>query len=673
MFRSLGVYGRFLGMVLPMSMLVFVLSITLFEWFNFSSARKSLSDKLNNATQIYSLLLAEPIANNETDKIKLFTSYLISDPDIASFRIVNIDGYVLEEFLSGKETYAQKSVSVHYASETDFRKLGTLYVAVSEDRIIADFQQRVRYELLLLTALIITVLISVRIAYRYNVGIPLDRLTQAIKKYKHEGIHKPIPAYGEDELSTVINTYNKMQEMQIKAREKLQQYHVELENEVKERTAELSHQANHDALTGLINRREFSRRLKELVTLAAVDQSQHALCYMDLDQFKLVNDTCGHAAGDQLLCQVSDLLKAHIRGGDSVGRLGGDEFAILLQNCSLDGASRVAEKIRQDIADFRFVWNKQSFRIGVSTGIVPIDQSCAGVDELLKQADSSCYIAKERGRNRIHIHHENSDEILIRRNEIRWTSHIQKALDKNYFELWCQPITSLRDDDTGSWCEMLIRMRMPDGSLHAPDEFLPSAERYGLAGKIDRWVLKHATSWLKDQDNQGIYKRCAINISGHTISDESFLEYALDILKRTGIKPSLLCFEITETAAISSLQAAKQMISSLKAKGCQFSLDDFGSGVSSFGYLRTLDVDYLKIDGSFVRNIAQDKVDREMVRTIHEVGQLLGMQTIAEFIETEETLLILKELGVNYAQGYFLGRPHPAIPAESESQHSTGT
>jgi diguanylate cyclase (GGDEF)-like protein len=663
MLNNIGVQGRFFSMVLPVSGFIFILLISIFEWRNFTSAEKALKEKLHNVTNIYSLFLAEPIANKQIETVRLFTSYLLSDPDITGILITDNQNNILDKFESKHLNFETKTVSINYSTETSFKKLGKLKVSVSKDRIIDEFKQRVIYEISLLGALIIAMLISIKIAYRYSIGIPLRNLTCAIVKYDQEGEHEPVPYSGNDELSTVIETYNRMQQIQQDVNSKLQSYHVHLENEVRERTSELEYHANHDPLTKLINRRKFNQILHEASIKIERDGLKFAIFYIDLDQFKLVNDSCGHTAGDQLLVEVSNLLKQQLRPKDCIARLGGDEFAVLINQCTQEHAVIIAEKMLKVVEDYRFISKSKTLRIGLSIGVVMMDSNNNNVDELMRQADLSCYVAKDNGRNCIHLHHSRSNEIDVKRDEMRRTVDIQQALDKGYFELWCQPIERLTNGNQHSWCEILIRMRMPDNTVYLPGTFLPSADRYGLAIKIDRWVVESVVTMLAMNKNSIPYEYSAINLSVHTISDDEFLEFCLNLFRNKNVDPSVLCFEITETAAISNLPAAKRLISGLKAVGCKFSLDDFGTGVSSFAYLRSLDVDYLKIDGVFISNLDKDPINQEIVRSIHEIGKLLGKQTIAEFVDSDNTMDILREIGVNYGQGYHIRKPFPICRA----------
>jgi len=413
MLKNIGVQGQFFTMVIPVSGFIFVVLIVLFEWGNFTSAENALKDKLNNVTNIYSLFLAEPIANNQIETVRLFTSYLISDPDIANILITDNQENTVDYFQSENKNLQSKTVSILYATETSFEKLGELKVSVSKDRIIDEFKQRVFYEAILLCALIAAMLMSIKIAYRYNIGVPLRNLTRAIVKYEHEGKHDPVPYKGKDELSTVIETYNQMQQLQKEANSKLQRYHIHLENEVRERTIELEFHANHDSLTKLINRRKFNTVLLEAHEKVKDTDCRFALCYIDLDQFKLVNDTCGHIVGDRLLIEVSNLLKQQLGPKDFIARLGGDEFAVLLNEYSQNDAVSVAEKMLEVVGDYRLISKQNSLQIGLSIGIVMMDKNNSDVDELMRKADLSCYAAKDNGRNCIHVYNQNVNEITL--------------------------------------------------------------------------------------------------------------------------------------------------------------------------------------------------------------------------------------------------------------------
>lgn len=426
---------------------------------------------------------------------------------------------------------------------------------------------------------------------------------------------------------------------------------------------ELDHQARHDALTGLLNRHEFERRLDRILAGLKHNHSEHALCFLDLDQFKVVNDTCGHHVGDELLKQLGMTLQKGIRKRDTLARLGGDEFGILMEHCPLDQAHRVANALRQSVEDFNFPWEGKSFRVGVSIGLVPITEEVTNVAELLQHADAACYMAKDQGRNRIHVYHTEDTELARRHGEMQWVTRINQALEENRFRLYAQPIASLDNETENDICyELLLRMIDENGKVIMPRAFLPAAERYNLVTKLDRWVFETALTILKAHpDFLAQLSFCSFNISGQSFDEIDFLEFIVDQILEKNIDSKKICFEITETAMISNLETASRFISTLRVQGCSFALDDFGSGLSSFGYLKSLPVNYLKIDGMFVKNIVDDPIDNAMVKSINEVGQVMGMRTIAEFVENSEIKGMLREIGVDYAQGYGIGRPGPLL------------
>lgn len=421
----------------------------------------------------------------------------------------------------------------------------------------------------------------------------------------------------------------------------------------------LSYQSSHDELTGLINRREFERRANGLLSNIDSQQVNHALCYMDIDQFKIVNDTSGHIAGDELLRQVGRLLQKSVRHQDTLARLGGDEFGLLMRHCSLEQAQRVVDVVLENIQNFQFNWEGQTFRIGISIGLVAITDKVDSLNQLLMQADSACYMAKELGRNRVHVYYPEDIEMAQRQGNMQWTTRINLALDEDRFALYAQPIISLENEHSRHY-EVLLRMHDEDGKIIMPAQFFPAAESYNLMGKLDYWVIARTFSLLAE--NSDFVDRIdfiSINLGGQTLSNGHVLDFIICEFKRTGIAPRKICFEVTETVAISNFTLAKTFISRLKSLGCRFALDDFGSGLSSFGYLKNLPVDYLKIDGMFVKDIVTDEKDHAMVKSIHKIGKVMGMQTIAEFVENEHILDRLKSIGVNYAQGFGIGEPQP--------------
>ena len=425
--------------------------------------------------------------------------------------------------------------------------------------------------------------------------------------------------------------------------------------------SELMRQASTDDLTGLMNRRQFEKHLHSTVESVADTEISHCLCYMDLDQFKVVNDTCGHVAGDELLRQIGQLLRNLVRQGDAIARLGGDEFAMLLDRCMVEQGTRVTEKLLTTINDFRFVWEDRVFSIGISIGMVAIDQHTISATDVLADADTACYAAKEGGRNRIHVYHPEDSDLAERREELQLVNEIDSALVNGRFKLFTQEIRPI--DGFANRCahfEVLVRMYTASGSLVSPDRFLPTAERFNLASKIDHWVVSSTLSHLEQNAFLiPMIDQCSINISGQSLGDEKFLEWLPAFLDATPVPAEKMCFEVTETSAIANLNNAIALISALHARGCSLALDDFGSGFSSLAYLKTLPFDYLKIDGMFVKDIIGNEQDLAMVRLINEIGKTMGMKTIAEFVETEAIQDQLAALGVEYVQGFAIDIPQP--------------
>ncbi|NIC43355.1 EAL domain-containing protein, partial [Aquabacterium sp. A08] len=426
---------------------------------------------------------------------------------------------------------------------------------------------------------------------------------------------------------------------------------------------ELTHQATHDALTGIPNRREFERRLSELLARPDASSREHVLCYLDLDQFKIVNDTCGHVAGDELLRQVTQRMRGLLRAADTLARLGGDEFGLILQSCPLERALQLANTLREAIADFRFGWEGKSFSIGVSIGLVCIDQTQRDLGLLLACADAACYAAKESGRNRVHVYQVDDSRLMEQQGQMQWVSRLQSALDQDRLRLYVQPIVPLfpaPGDQTHF--EILVRLE-EDGKVVLPGAFLPAAERYGLMARIDQWVVNNTLAWMGDRLRQqgrldGVY---CINLSGASLSDERFRQNLHASLEQLQLPRGAVCFEITETAAVANLSKVVHFIGEVQQLGCLFALDDFGSGLSSFAYLKNLPVDFLKIDGGFVKDIESDPIDLAMVQAINAIGHVMGLKTIAEYVCSEGILERVREIGVDYAQGFHLGEPRPLV------------
>jgi diguanylate cyclase (GGDEF)-like protein/PAS domain S-box-containing protein len=425
---------------------------------------------------------------------------------------------------------------------------------------------------------------------------------------------------------------------------------------------EMVYLARHDPLTGLINRREFERRLQHCLATAREEGRLHALFYLDLDEFKVVNDTCGHLAGDEMLKQVTALLKARLRKTDTLARLGGDEFGVLLDDTETERARQVGHDLRLAVQGFRFSWQERIFEIGVSIGLVPITPETADMAHVLSAADAACYVAKEGGRNRMYEYQPDDSALAERYGEMQWIHRIHKAFAEHRFCLYHQPIQALRSDFQAepSLCEIFIRMIDEEGRLASPAAFIPAAERYHLIGSIDRWVVHAAFVALAcralSHDDDSCF---AINLSGQSLGDDAFLEYVLEEIEATGVSPRRVCFEITETAAVENLEQAVSFIRVLKDLGCRFILDDFGSGLSSFAYLKNLQVDFLKIDGAFVRDMVGSHVQRALVESIHQIGHVMGIRTIAESVENRATLEMLREIGVDYVQGFGIAMPEP--------------
>jgi diguanylate cyclase (GGDEF)-like protein/PAS domain S-box-containing protein len=422
----------------------------------------------------------------------------------------------------------------------------------------------------------------------------------------------------------------------------------------------LSFQTRHDELTHLANRKTLEQRLLQVIESAHSEHTEHALAILDLDQFKLINDSCGSAAGDELLRQVAHLIKDAARKRDTIARIGSDEFAILLEDCAIGLAQHSAENLRRIIEHHVFRWNGRSYSVSASIGIVPVNDASDTPGEVLSLADTACYAAKDSGRNCVHTYELDNLPVQLRHGEMRWAARINQAMNDNRLELVCQRIAPLANAHDGAHFEILLRMRDEQGALILPGEFLPAAERYNLSCRIDRWVIDSVFSWLTSRPAAlRAVGQVSINLSGRSIGNGDMLDFILAAFHGSAVPAEKICFEITETAAIADMVGATRFIERLKQCGCRFALDDFGSGFSSLAYLKQLPVDYLKIDGAFVRDMDSDSIDYAMVRSINDIGHLLGKQTVAEFVESGATMDLLRTLGVDYVQGYAVGRPEP--------------
>lgn len=505
---------------------------------------------------------------------------------------------------------------------------------------------------------------------------PLTQLVGASTRLAQGDYDAQLPAQKGDEIGLLTHSFAEM-------REALEQYHQELSGEIDEhrRTADAlkdaklkaDYDATHDSLTGLINRREFERLLREALEEVDAFGAVHTLLYIDLDQFKVVNDTCGHIAGDELLRQISELLNATVREQDVLARLGGDEFGLLLNCCTQQDALGVGNKICAAVSEYRFSWEGKAFTIGASIGAVQLDSYARSLEALLSQADSACYMAKEHGRNRVHLYTPTDASLAARQAEMQWTTRLTKALQDDRFLLYVQPILPLQEcSGLAPRYEVLLRLHDEEGGVVLPGAFIPAAERYGLIASIDHWVFDALVAFMHRRREWVGRVQFNINISGVSICDLELLRHIVAVLSIKPYLAPMFCFEITESEAVRNMRQAHHFIHRLKHLGCRFALDDFGSGMSSFTYLKNLPVDYLKIDGSFVLGVDQDDIDRVTVRSIKEIAQAMGMQTVAEYVENAAVRDVLVELGVDYGQGYFLGRPQPltelSLPAGAAAE-----
>ncbi|NJD32434.1 MAG: EAL domain-containing protein [Gammaproteobacteria bacterium] len=425
-------------------------------------------------------------------------------------------------------------------------------------------------------------------------------------------------------------------------------------------TRQMSYQASHDALTGLVNRREFERRLQEALEAAHSGGQRHALCYLDLDRFKAVNDECGHVAGDSMLREVAALIKDAVRDSDTVGRLGGDEFGILLIGCPLEKARQIADDVVRAVADYRFVWKDKIFNIGVSVGLVEVSRESGSLEDLIGAADSACYVAKKQG-GHVHVYSARDEAAARQRGEIHWLQQLQTALKDGRFELHAQPIVAVDAQIAlGPGLEVLLRLKDENGTTVGPGEFMRAAERYRLMPHVDRWVVQTALAALgRGAVRLPSGRSLCINLSGQTLGDAAFLEFVVDCLDRTGVAPDRICFEVTENSVITNIEHARRFIGVLHGMGCRFALDDFGRGLSSFANLKNLSLDYLKIDGYFIRNLASDNVNQAMVTAMIKLARSLNFQVIAEQVEDMSALDSARRMGVDFVQGYQVGRPQP--------------
>lgn len=499
--------------------------------------------------------------------------------------------------------------------------------------------------------------VSLYLAWRIGRQItrPILSLTHTVSRIGEGHLDERVDMDGQAELGVLQRGVNHMAAH-------LQTMQDQMQEKIDRATARLVYQASHDALTGLINRREFEQRLERTLLSALQQGREHALCYMDLDQFKVINDSCGHAAGDELLRQLALLLKGNLRERDTLARLGGDEFALLLENCSIQDALEVADTFRAEVQRFRFKWGDRIFSVGMSVGMVAINSDSGTAANLMSAADAACYVAKDRGRNQIHLYESRDSDLVRHRGEMQWVTRIHRALEEHRLRLSWQEIR--RTDgavEAVRHVELLLRMIDDDGSEILPMAFIPAAERYSIMPALDSWVIEETLRLCQRYLEAKREQQClfAVNLSGASLKDPAFRRMLLARLEDNPALGPHLCFEITETAAIGNLAVVNEFIEAMRAFGCSFALDDFGSGLSSFTYLKNLKVDYLKIDGAFVRDIAVNAIDRSMVEAIHRIGHQMGLKTVAEYVESDQILALLRQMGVDYAQGSGIHRPEP--------------
>ncbi len=591
--------------------------------------------------QISQEIIAKFTQNNLTE-LKLKDGTIFNSPIHRS--LVEIDDFSsLQDFDKG------------FRKPTAELQIGHVYVELS-NLSLQNLKQDLITKMLMISlfGLVLSALIAWWIGR--NITKPIQEIAYAVNKVGEGMFAHTIIENSSGELQTLQKGFNSMATSLKNAYELMQ-------DKINDATSMLTHQAQHDDLTGLINRREFEVRLERSLKSVHEHGAQHVLCYLDLDQFKLVNDTCGHSAGDELLRQISVLLANRMRDRDTLARLGGDEFGLLLENCSLADANQITNTLLKLVQDYRFIHEDKIFNIGVSIGLVVINSNFQNVSDIVHAADMACYSAKNAGRNQSFLFSSGDLEVKQRRSAVEAISDITDEIDDEQFMLYCQPIVPLSSSESQQHhYEVLIRKISLDGNIMLPVTFIPSAERYLLMPNIDRWVIRNTFATyrqLLDKSHEKCNYVFSINLSGTSLGDKSLLGYIREQFVIYAIPPESICFEITETAAIVNLKNTIHLFSALRKLGCSFALDDFGSGMSSFMYLKNFEVDYLKIDGSFVKDMHSNKIDHAMVRSIHSVAEAMNIKTVAEFVENKAILKELKNIGVHYGQGLYLGEPMP--------------
>lgn len=620
---------------------------------------KFLSAVIHNQSELQGRQYIERLLKASQLNREPYLSLIIADAD--NRPIANLGtSFSMQEALPQQDTVVMQQ-NTHditmvkvFSSDPGHNLLGYVFVAIDKASLIEDHRQAFIKNVGYITLALMLCSILVSWVSR-SISQPIRDMTSALKRFMIGSQHVSHGKNTLPEIKSLQSTINQI------SRE-MQHVEADMRHRIQDAQAQLRYQARHDALTGLVNRQELERRLQQALQDVKLHRANHVFCYMDLDQFRVINDTCGHLAGDEMLRQISMILSQRIRAEDTFARLGGDEFGLLLSYCQIEKAIEIAAQLRQMVETFRFMHEGRLFQTGISIGIVEITSDLKDVGQITRHADAACYVAKDNGRNQIHLFHPEDDVLLKRHVEMEWVMRINEAIEHNDFVLYCQGIFPLQNKELPPFYEILIRKRDEHGGIIPPAEFLPSAERYHLMTKIDRWVIQHAFMAL-----QPLFRMqssispfiVSINLSGMSLGDPQLLPYIQNCFETYDISPEHVCFEVTETSAIINIDNTIKLIRELQKMGTRFMLDDFGSGMSSFSYLKHLPVNFLKMDGAYVKDITSSKVDLAMAKAIQSVAQSMEIQTIAEYVEDEATLDCLKEMGVAYAQGFYLNRPIP--------------
>ncbi|PPC93600.1 MAG: GGDEF domain-containing protein [Methylotenera sp.] len=628
---------------------------------NTNILQKLVQLALSNEQDVRSVL----VTNNQGDLLALSGHEIApalltqikktNTPELARTNSIIFSAPIYRSLVEIEDFYDLYNQGADVGLNRDQPVIGRVYVELGTQTLLGLKRSLItKIALIGLLGLFLSALIAWRIGR--NITKPIQEIAQAISKVGEGFYAQKINENSSGELRTLQSGFNSMSQS-------LQRGYEHMQEKIHEATQMLRHQAQHDDLTGLINRREFEVRLERCLKSAYANHTQHIFCYLDLDQFKLVNDTCGHVAGDELLKQISTLFTQRIRERDTFARLGGDEFGLLLENCSLPDANLINNDLLKLVRDFRFIYEDKIFNIGVSIGVVVINHDFKNTSDIMHAADSACYSAKKAGRNQSYLFTGGNVEVAELHSAAEAIANLTHEMDSGQFALYCQPIMPLSDQvSQRRHFEILIRKIAPDGTIISPIAFIPSAERYHLMPNMDRWVIKNtlaAYRELLDKSREKCDYVFSINLSGTSVSDKSLLGYIREQFSIYAVPPKNICFEITETSAIVNLKNTINLFTALRKIGCSFALDDFGSGMSSFNYLKHFEVDYLKIDGSFVREMHLNTIDHAMVRSIHSVAEAMSIKTVAEFVENAAILKELEAIGVHYGQGYYLGSPQP--------------